>query len=241
MKKLFVSFSIMFAFALIFMATAAFAIGPYSFFGGAEYYSPGNASLRAVKLVSDATDPFSGVSFAIPDGTTFADLASLGTDYNVTDDDCGGGSPRFQVGIDMDGDGDRDGNVFVYIGPFPNYTGCAACWQTTGDLLTSGENRFDTSQVGGTFYDSYAGASALVGSKGVTGVSLVIDSSWMFGDGEQTVLVDNTDVNGNHDYEPSKDDCKKGGWQTFGNFKNQGDCVSFFASGGRNQPSGPQD
>jgi hypothetical protein len=36
-----------------------------------------------------------------------------------------------------------------------------------------------------------------------------------------------------------KDQCKKGGWQTFsGMFKNQGDCVSFFASGGKNPPSG---
>ncbi|HEY8028181.1 MAG TPA: hypothetical protein VIE38_01600 [Gaiellaceae bacterium] len=35
----------------------------------------------------------------------------------------------------------------------------------------------------------------------------------------------------------SKDQCKKGGWQSFGVFKNQGDCVSFVATGGRNQPT----
>jgi hypothetical protein len=34
----------------------------------------------------------------------------------------------------------------------------------------------------------------------------------------------------------SKDQCKQGGWQTYGVFKNQGDCVSFVASGGRNPP-----
>jgi hypothetical protein len=34
----------------------------------------------------------------------------------------------------------------------------------------------------------------------------------------------------------SKSGCKKGGWANFANgFKNQGDCVSFFATGGRNQ------
>lgn len=34
--------------------------------------------------------------------------------------------------------------------------------------------------------------------------------------------------------------CKKGGWSTFTNpsFKNQGDCVSFVETGGRNVPSG---
>jgi hypothetical protein len=36
-----------------------------------------------------------------------------------------------------------------------------------------------------------------------------------------------------------KDECKHGGWRNFGVFKNQGDCVSFVATGGRNQPSGP--
>jgi hypothetical protein len=37
----------------------------------------------------------------------------------------------------------------------------------------------------------------------------------------------------------SKDQCKNGGWRVYGIFKNQGDCVSFVATGGRNQPSGP--
>jgi len=38
----------------------------------------------------------------------------------------------------------------------------------------------------------------------------------------------------------NKEECKDGGWRNFGAFKNQGDCVSFVATGGRNQPSGPQ-
>jgi hypothetical protein len=36
----------------------------------------------------------------------------------------------------------------------------------------------------------------------------------------------------------SKDQCKHGGWRTFGVFKNQGDCVSFVATGGKNPPRG---
>jgi hypothetical protein len=35
------------------------------------------------------------------------------------------------------------------------------------------------------------------------------------------------------------DPCKNGGWQNFSIFKNQGDCVSFVATGGNNGPSGP--
>ena len=34
-----------------------------------------------------------------------------------------------------------------------------------------------------------------------------------------------------------KDLCKKGGWVDFGVFKNQGDCVSYFATGGKNPPA----
>jgi len=33
-------------------------------------------------------------------------------------------------------------------------------------------------------------------------------------------------------------ECKNGGWETFGTFKNQGDCVSYVATGGKNQPAG---
>jgi choice-of-anchor C domain-containing protein len=36
----------------------------------------------------------------------------------------------------------------------------------------------------------------------------------------------------------SKGDCKKGGWEDFGVFKNQGDCVSYVATGGTNMPAG---
>jgi hypothetical protein len=37
----------------------------------------------------------------------------------------------------------------------------------------------------------------------------------------------------------TKDQCRSGGWRTFGQFKNHGDCVSFVATGGKNPPSGP--
>jgi hypothetical protein len=35
----------------------------------------------------------------------------------------------------------------------------------------------------------------------------------------------------------TKDECKDGGWQSFGVFKNQGDCVSYVATGGKNPPA----
>jgi hypothetical protein len=37
----------------------------------------------------------------------------------------------------------------------------------------------------------------------------------------------------------STHECNNGGWRTYGVFKNQGDCVSFVETKGKNQPSGP--
>jgi hypothetical protein len=37
---------------------------------------------------------------------------------------------------------------------------------------------------------------------------------------------------------PSKDQCRNGGWQTFGQYNNHGDCTSFVATGGKNPPAG---
>ena len=34
----------------------------------------------------------------------------------------------------------------------------------------------------------------------------------------------------------AKDQCKNGGWRNFPGFKNEGDCVSFVATGGKKQP-----
>jgi hypothetical protein len=36
----------------------------------------------------------------------------------------------------------------------------------------------------------------------------------------------------------SKDQCKNGGWRSYNVFKNQGDCVSFVATGGKNPSAG---
>jgi hypothetical protein len=91
----------------------------------------------------------------------------------------------------------------------------------------------DTSQLpGGTFYDPWGAAQARYSGKIVTDIFVVSDYGPT---GSQTVLIDNTNVNGTvYDYEfDSKDDCKDGGWQKFtsspGPFKNQGQCVSHFA------------
>jgi hypothetical protein len=229
------------------LAASAFVIGSanaapnYSLFGDASLVHPGFNSDTAAQLVSDADPGYGGIDFEVPSGMTFAELTTLSTDFNVTDDDCAAGSPRFQVEVTTPTGSE---NIFVYLGTAPSYTGCTPnTWISSGDLLEAGLT-IDTSQLsGGTFYDTYADALAEFGAYPITGISLVTDSGFAFADGEQTILIDNTTVNGTTvTFEPSvasnKDECKKDGWKTFGIYKNQGDCVSAVSTNGRNLPSG---
>ncbi len=162
-------------------------------FGGAT--TPGGI-LRLVSDTGDATtaNDFSGASFSGTGVTTFASITTLSTEFDVTDDDCAGGSPRFQVRVQTPS-GEK--NVFVYLGPPPSFTGCSQnVWIASGNLIGSTDGRFDTSQVqGGTQVSTYAQALALVGSYQVTGISLVVDSGWAFADKEQTVDARNVKVN----------------------------------------------
>lgn len=179
--------------AALLTATTAVASGiTSSLFGGAV------AEHSDVKLVSDLTDTstandFSGISFALPAGTTFADLTQLSTDFNPTVGGCGGGSPRFTLHLA----GGK--NVFVYLGPSPNFTGCTLnTWQSTGNLIGNNDTgRYDTSQVqAGTQSNTYSGALSLIGSQQVTSIDLVADSGWFFTPKTQVVLVRNVNING---------------------------------------------
>src|SRR6266511_4045324 len=174
---------------LVFVPAALAASG--SLFGGASMQG------NAVKLVSDLSnastaDDFSGINFTGTGVTTFASLTRLATKFNVTDDSCGGGSPRFQINFGGQ-------NVFAYLGPSPSFTGCTPnTLVDSGNLIGNNDAcRWDTSQIqAGTQCNTYAGALALLGSRTVTGIQLVVDSGWFFADKEQTVLVCDIRING---------------------------------------------
>jgi hypothetical protein len=192
--------------ALALAATApALAADGSTTFGGATVEN-GVATLVANTGNASATDDFSGVTVPVPTGLTFGQITELSAEYNVTDDDCGAGSPRFQVKV-----GGK--NVFVYLGPAGTFTGCAKnSWLSTGNLVgTTDACRVDTSQfVGGTQCSTWAAAVTLLGSQAVEGVSLVVDASWdsatqtnpAFTDKEQTVLVRNVKLNGTTFFAP---------------------------------------
>jgi hypothetical protein len=191
-------------------APAALAQADFTLGGGAQ------AGVGHVQLVSDVSDTqttndWSLIDFAVPAGLTFSGITSLSTDFNVTDDDCGGGSPRFRIGVGGQ-------NVFVHLGPSPSFTGCAQnTWLSSGNLVgTSDQCRVEISP--GTPCTTWAAALAQFGSQAVTAIQLTVDSGWFFvppkaqSDQEQTVLVRNVTINGRTfitPQQPSKDNPAK--------------------------------
>ena len=87
---------------------------------------------------------FGGVTLAGTGVTTFSSITTLATEFNVTDDDCKAGSPRFSVKVTTPS-GSK--TVFVYLGPLPNFTGCTPnTWLSSGNLISDLDLRFDISQ-----------------------------------------------------------------------------------------------
>lgn len=188
-------------------ALAAAVITPAALAATATPFGGATVSGGILTLVSNtgdagATNDASGATFTDTGVTTFASITTLSTEFNVTDDDCKAGSPRFQIRV-LTPSGER--NVFAHLGPAPSFTGCSPnTWISSGDLTdtSSPDLRFDTGQAGGSAAATYAQALALVGSYNVTGLSLVVDSGWAFEDKEQTINVRNVRVNGRTFFEP---------------------------------------
>jgi hypothetical protein len=172
-------------------------------FGGATT-SGGILTLVSNTGDAGATNDASGATFADTGVTTFGSLSTLSAEFDVTDDDCKAGSPRFQIRVQTPSSGEK--NVFVYLGPAPSFTGCSQnVWIASGNLIGSTDGRFDTSQVqAGTQVSTYTQALALVGAYPVTGISLVVDSSFAFDDKEQTVRARNVKVNSSTFFAPDQ-------------------------------------
>lgn len=172
----------------VFTSAKSAQAASYTLFGDASVVGGGNP-INAVEVKSIEPGGWGEVGFEVPAGLLFSDLAQLSTDYKITEGDCGGGAPRFQVRI-------NGKNVFVYIGPLPNFTGCVFnSWESTGNFVGATDARFDLSQFGGPWYGTYAQALSLLGGQVVTGISVAVDAEWIM-PGNQVVLFDNVTING---------------------------------------------
>jgi hypothetical protein len=139
---------------------------------------------------SDAStdNDYSYASFTPSSTLLFKDVSSLVANYSFTLGNCHGGSLRWSVRVIP------TQSVFIYYGDLPNFTDCTTSSQSGTDLIGLSDARYDTSQVGGTFYDTHAGAVALVGDMPIVRASLVLDSGW---GGNQRLTLTSATVNDN--------------------------------------------
>ncbi len=152
-------------------------------------FSLSSGSTAAVfESIGSDTNPandYAYASFAPGSNLVFGDIQTLMTNYQFTQGNCHGGSLRWSVNT-------ASGNLFIYYGGFPNFTECTSVSQSGANMVGLSDARYDTSQLGGTFYDTYAHALSVMDTKPVTSVSLVLDGGWA---GDQRADVSDITVN----------------------------------------------
>jgi hypothetical protein len=169
-----------------------------------------NGVLHLEKNCPTATNAAAGADITGLEGQTFTSASFT----LASASQCQGGSPRFDVVT-------TTGLFFLgcnNVTPTTNANGSVTYTFNAATIAAGGQVPFPTGTI--------------------TAVDILIDV-------QGTADVSNITVNGVLQ-EPApatpttKDQCKDGGWKTFTNpsFKNQGDCVSFVATNGKNPPSG---
>jgi hypothetical protein len=139
---------------------------------------PGAGNAQAVIELSSINSPsFGAIALPKPGAPgTLSSITTLSTQFAaIAGSDCGQGSPRFSITVQVSDHPVVTKNIFVYLGSPPNFNSCTPGWQNSGNLA-SDTTSWDTSQLdGGAFYDTAAGARAKYGNDKVVGVSLVVD------------------------------------------------------------------
>lgn len=187
---------------LLLAAVAALALAAAAPALAADPTTSGSATItnNVGTIVSNTSVPNTpaddggAITFPIASGLTLAQIAQLSAEFNVTDDDCSAGSPRFAINFGP------NKNVVVYLDPTPSVSGgCTAnTWLSTGNLVgTTDPCRVDTSQIspGTQCTATWASAVTLMGSQPILSISFVVDSGWSQADQEQTVQVRTVKIN----------------------------------------------
>jgi hypothetical protein len=162
---------------------------PYELFGEAMAVTGGHNSCNAIQVSSSSATPgYGGINYPVPTGLTIGDLNSLSTDYMATAGGIGGGSPRFVVETD-------NGYFFLNIGDWPGMVNpnTLNVWYNSGNMVAP-TAMIDASGYGGTVADPYAAFQAAHAADVITYIYIVQDGAWKFG--TQTVLFDNSNING---------------------------------------------
>jgi hypothetical protein len=168
-----------------------------------------NGVLHLEKNCPTSTNAAAGADITGLEGQTFTSASFT----LASASQCQGGSPRFDVVT-------SDGTFFL---------GC--------------NNVTPTTNANGSVTYTFNAATIAAAGGQVPFPTGTIQSIDILIDVQGTADITNISVNGETQVpspQAQKDQCKNGGWQSFTSpaFKNQGDCVSFFATGGRNAGNG---
>ena len=125
----------------------------------------------------------------------------------------------------------NSGDAWDWTGQQQGWPGIGPNW---GELWVNGSAPDWGDYSDAHVYSTTVTASGSLGLLIYDGDSTGQIASW-YGDNNGSLTVDVYKVN---PMPTSADQCKKDGWKQYGVFKNQGDCVSYVATGGSNPPSG---
>lgn len=161
----------------------------------------GPAAFESIGSDANVLNDYAYLSFT-PDNAamTFSDIYNLSATYVWDLGDCHGGSLRWSVRVDSNGNGvydpqialndGGDAAVFIYYGLLNSLgnDGVSGCGgdQPTGidqsglNMIGQPDLRYDITQFGGPFYGSYAQAVVATDSFRVWRASLVLDSGWQY-------------------------------------------------------------
>lgn len=147
------------------------------------------------------------------------------------------GNAAVETGVWQDWDAYRGGQALWWIN-----TGAGGCGQATPCTWDEIVDMFPDAKVQEGVNCGPGGVKApCPGSLGVnqgsfnSGIVSNADALYVSVSGSKTTF----DLERDLPMPTSKDQCKNGGWQNYGTtFRNQGDCVSFVASGGKKAPKG---
>jgi len=223
-------------------AASSYSISPWTFVGaagecGTNYpagtagnvvskwdYSVGNPTPSLYLQKSAATTDCSSAGATV-NGVSGTKLTELNFDY-LTLGHCGAGAPRY--------------NVYTTSGVY-YFFGCSYGTHTVNSNGWTHVQFTDADAVPSDGTTTWPG----FGNVTVTGIDVVFDEGTDQGSG--FAYLDNFSINGQVISGPqtpgSKDDCKGNGWKGMQDangtlFKNQGDCVSYFATKGKNPANG---
>lgn len=183
--------------------TAGYPVQPSGpTFASGDNGDPGSsgaaAEVAGAALLTSNNFGFGVVGATFPAGTTFSELSSLSTDYALTQGVCGGGSPRYQIDLQPQGDANPADAVslYLYFGT-PPFGGCTSGRHAEGEVIGGSAPQWFAFGGGANSNVAltYAQALATYGNYELLDAQIAVDGGWSQS-GTQQVSITNWEIDG---------------------------------------------